>query len=67
MITQSEAKNWLVSEGYVKCKEVASMVIFDAMLWDDDAVILRQSSPDPQQLFIISLDVFANRFDAIGN
>lgn len=51
----------------MKCKEVASMVIFDAMLWDDDAVILRQSSPDPQQLFIISLDVFANRFDAIGN
>jgi hypothetical protein len=66
-ITLQEAKNWLVSADYVRCKEVTSSVIFDAMLWEDDAVILREASPHPCDLYIVSLDVFADKFDAIGN
>jgi hypothetical protein len=66
-ITQQEAKNWLVSEGYVRCKEIASDVIFEAMLWEDAAVILREVSSDPHQLYIVSIDVFADKFSAIGD
>ena len=64
---QEEAKNWLVSADYVMCKVIASDVVFDAMIWDDDAVILRQASPDPTDLFIVSMDVFARKFSAIGD
>lgn len=62
-----EAKNWLVSEVYVRCKEVASDVLFDAILWEDDTVLLRQAASHPVDLFIISMDVFAEKFSAIGD
>ena len=62
-----EAKSWLASADYVRCKEKDTDVIFDAMLWDGDKVIIRETSSDPKQLFIISMDVFANQFNAIGD
>lgn len=51
----------------MKCKERASDFIFDAMLWDGDTVILRQSVSYPTDLFIVSLDLFAEKFAAIGD
>jgi hypothetical protein len=51
----------------VRCKELASDLIFDAMLWEEDAVIVRQASPDPVEFYIISMDVFAEKFGALGD
>jgi hypothetical protein len=51
----------------VRCKELASSLIFDAMLWDGDTAIVRQASPDPVEFYIISLDLFAKKFGAIGD
>jgi hypothetical protein len=66
-ITQQEAKNWLVSEGYVRCKELHTELLFDAVLWDDDAVLLRQASHVPVDLYVVSMDVFAEKFGALGD
>lgn len=62
-----EAADWLRQEGYVRCKEIRSSVIFDAMLWEEDAVVLRQASPVPVDLFIVSIDVFAQKFAPLGD
>jgi hypothetical protein len=40
--------------------------MFDAMSWEDDAVIVRQASPDPVEFYIISMDLFAEKFSPLG-
>lgn len=50
----------------MRCKENESSVLFDAMLWDGDTVLVREATPAPAHLYIISLDVFAKRFSALG-
>lgn len=67
MITPQEAKNWLVSEGCVRCKENTSRMVYDAMLWDDDTVIIRPVTLELVPLNLISLEEFANYFGAIGD
>lgn len=51
----------------MRCKERVSDVLFDAMLWEEDTVLIRMASPQPTTLFIISMDVFAKKFAAIGD
>lgn len=66
-MVEKEAREWLIKEGYVRCKEKSSHLLFDAMPWDDDAVILRQASPTPVSLYIISMDVFVEKFAPLGD
>lgn len=66
-MTLDDAKDWLNQEGYVSCKEKASDIVFNAMLWEGGAVILRQASPVPVELYIVSLDVFAEKFAPLGD
>jgi hypothetical protein len=66
-MTVKEAKDWFSQESYVRCKETASDIIFDTTLWNEDTVLIRQASPDPVELYIISMDVFAKSFSAIGD
>jgi hypothetical protein len=49
----------------VRCKEINSDIIFDATLYGEDVVMVRQSSPDPMSLFFISLDLFVERFEEL--
>ena len=63
MITPQEAKSWLASETYVRCREIATNCLFDAVLVEEDAVMVRQTAASPQPLYIISLDLFAERFE----
>jgi hypothetical protein len=53
--------------GYVRCKENTSSLIYDATLWEDDAVLLRQASPTPVELYIIPLEAFAEDFSPLGD
>jgi hypothetical protein len=66
-MTVEEAKSWLASEGFVRCKENSSKGLFDATLWQDDTVLLREASPEPVELYIVSMDVFAEKFSPIGD
>jgi hypothetical protein len=49
----------------VKCKEKATDLIFDATLYGEDAVMVRCSSPESFPFYIISLDVFVDRFEEL--
>lgn len=66
-MTIEEAEDWLKTETYVRCKEIETSFIFDCMLWEDDTVLLRQASPIPVDLYILSMDVFAQRFAPLGD
>jgi hypothetical protein len=66
-ITLQEAKSWLASAECVRCKEIHSGLIYDAMPWEEDAVIVRQVTPEPVEFYIMSYDVFADKFGAVGD
>lgn len=51
----------------MRCKEISSDLLFDAMPWGEDAVLVRQASPDPVDLFVISLVEFVENFSPIGD
>lgn len=42
-------------------------MVYDAMLWDDDTVIIRPVTLELVPLNLISLEEFANYFGAIGD
>ena len=62
-ITLQEAKSWLASQDFVRCREIETNYLFDATLVSEDAVMLRQTANVPQPVYIISLDLFAERFE----
>jgi hypothetical protein len=64
-ITLQEAKNWLASQEFVRCKEIATDLLFDATKYGEDAVLVRQSSPTPMNFYVLSLDLFAEKFDEV--
>lgn len=66
-MTKEEALEWLSNNDYVRCKEKDSNILFDSMLWDGDSVIVREATSAPATLYVVSLDVFADRFSAIGD
>ncbi len=49
----------------MRCKEKATDLIFDATGYGED-VMVRQSSPYPTQFYVISLDVFVEKFEEPG-
>lgn len=62
-ITRQEAKNWLASQDFVKCREIETNCLFDATLVDGDVVMIRQTASAPQRVYLISLDLFAQKFE----
>lgn len=49
----------------MKCKEKATNLVFDATLYGEDAVMVRRSSPEPVAFYIISLDLFVDKFEEL--
>jgi hypothetical protein len=64
-MTPQEAKNWLASQEFVRCKEIATDLLFDATMYGEDAVMVRQSSSSPMNFYVISLDLFAQKFEEV--
>jgi hypothetical protein len=59
----AEAKKWLTSQDFVRFKHKTTEVLFDAKLYGEDAVLVRQVLATPVEFYITSLDVFCKQFE----
>ena len=55
-----------MSQDFVRCKEIASNLLFDATLYGEDLVLVRQSSPEPMSFYVISMDLFVEKFEELS-